>query len=43
MDEVNLLDWDVTMMGPPETPWEGKICEVVATIVFSSRKALVVL
>lgn len=29
LDEASLLDWDVTMLGPPETPWEGGIFKLL--------------
>ena len=29
LDEASLLDWDVTMLGPPDTPWEGGIFKLL--------------
>jgi len=29
LDEASLLDWDVTMLGPVETPWEGGIFKLL--------------
>lgn len=29
LDESSLLDWDVTMLGPPETPWDGGIFKLL--------------
>lgn len=29
LDEASLLDWDVTMFGPSDTPWEGGIFKLL--------------
>ena len=29
LDEASLLDWDVTMLGPQDTPWEGGIFKLL--------------